>query len=216
LRPESSFFRLFGQLGLPPGFKVAFGAFLCFVVHVLGIRLESDFLGAAGAFDVEAVDGDGVVLFVRRLFAGVELATLVDELSAGGALLDIMLAMSVLMRVEVWETHLHRVGCHESDGLQEGPSLLGPLLPDHLGRIEIRREVFLQHLTFRHGCGCCGGGVVMRKKKEKKKVIIDAPAAFVRRVLEKAAITWSVLTSATNLRQQHLHVKDCFHTSFLS
>jgi hypothetical protein len=28
----------------------------------------------------------------------------------------------------------------------------------------------------------------MRKRKEKKKVIIDAPAAFVRRVLEKAAI----------------------------
>jgi hypothetical protein len=47
----------------------------------------------------------------------------------------------------------------------------------------------------------------MRKKKQKKKVIIDAPAAFVRRVLEKAAITWSVLTPATDLRQQHLHVK---------
>jgi hypothetical protein len=98
---QSFFFRLFGQLGLPPGFEVAFGAFLCFVVHVLGIGLEGDFLGAAGAFDVEAVDGDGVVLFVRRLFARVELATLVDELSAGSALLHIMLAVPVLMGFEV-------------------------------------------------------------------------------------------------------------------
>jgi hypothetical protein len=36
----------------------------------------------------------------------------------------------------------------------------------------------------------------MEKKKENKKVIIDAAAALVRRVLEKAVITWSVLTSA--------------------
>jgi hypothetical protein len=105
LHQSSSFslviFRLFCQLGLPPGSKVAFGTFLCFLVHVLGVGFEGDLLGAVSAFDVEAVDGDGVVLFVGRLFASVELATFVDKLSARSALLQMLLASLVVMQLTI-------------------------------------------------------------------------------------------------------------------
>jgi hypothetical protein len=142
LRRSSSFslviFRLFCQLGLRPGSKVAFGAYLCFSVHLLGVGLEDDLLRAVSAFDVEAVDGDGVVLFVGRLFAVVGLATFIDEHSAHSALLQMLLASLVVMQDGDVETHLHRVRCHESDGLPEGPSLLRPHQPDHLRWIEVR------------------------------------------------------------------------------
>ena len=56
------------------------------IVGVLGIRLESNFRRAQGAFDIEAEDLDPVVvLTLDRLFPGIKLLSLIDVLAASVA-----------------------------------------------------------------------------------------------------------------------------------
>jgi hypothetical protein len=139
---QALFLGLFRELGLPPRLEIPLGAALALVVHVLWVRLEGDLAGAAGAADVKAEDGDGVVFLLGRLLAGVELAPLVDELAAVGA--------------------LHRVGRHEAHRLQLWAGILGAALARDLGRVEVGRVVFGEHFAFRHG-----GGMRVRVVEEK-------------------------------------------------
>lgn len=67
---------------LAPDFEVALGAAFALVVHVFGVGLEGDFAAAAGAADVEAVDGDAEVALVGGFLASVEFAAFVDKFAA--------------------------------------------------------------------------------------------------------------------------------------
>lgn len=111
----------------------------------LWIGTECNFSAASCTPNVEAVDGDIEVSFLKRLFAGVELAASVDIFAAVGA--------------------FHGERCHQSDSDD-----LWALLTKVLGRAPNRRRVkvgwvvLAQDLSLRHLEGVGGG---WRLEKEK-------------------------------------------------
>ena len=97
----------------------------------LGVGFEGDFCRTSRASNVESEDGDCIVFLVGGLFPRVEFTAFVDVFAAGGT--------------------SHREGCHETDGLYFGADLFGTSLAFDLGGIEVRRVVFGEDLSFRHG-----------------------------------------------------------------
>lgn len=118
------------------------------------------------ASDVETVDGDIEIFFVRRLLSGIELSSFVDVLAARHTCLTVSCSAGGTWwgkegRKEARRT-FHGKGGHEANGHYFWAGIFGNAGSGDFRRVEVRGIVFLQDFAFRHG-----GRLVMGLRSER-------------------------------------------------